>query len=372
MAWVTGYQHRALRATATALVAVLIGIVTLWQYPGAELILFHAVWIGFALTTLRASTNRVSAGVLVAFVVGLAIIVAFDDVRTHYQELDTFVELLLDVPALLALVVMARRQRQFLAAERDAAVGDQQRNARQRSFFSNASHAMRTPITIARGHTELALQATHDPEIKADLGVVLQELDRLTRATERILRLSIAGEVDPRRLHPVDVHELVRTSVDRWTPTARRAWSAETSGPVCQTLADPEQLTEALDALIDNAVLATIADGSITVRCEVNSNLIVLSVSDDGCGVDGIDPERLFEPFEQGPRRMPHAPGGTGLGLAVVRAIAIAHGGDVEMETTPGAGSTVRMILPRSNGKPLRQSSGDQKPSSHDPSAHRV
>ena len=118
--------------------------------------------------------------------------------------METLVELFLDVPAFVALVVLARRQGRVLAAERESAAIDQRRHERQRAFFANASHALRTPITIARGHTEMAMRSTTDPNVKADLSVALEELDRLTRATERNIRLSVVGELDAQSVHPVD------------------------------------------------------------------------------------------------------------------------------------------------------------------------
>ncbi len=155
MVWATGSPHKGLRTTAAALVALAIVVTTLWQYPGAELILFHAVWIGLAIFALRASSERVHVWVLVCFVGGLAIVVEADDLRTHYEVADTLVELFLDVPAFVALIVLARRQGRVLAEEREDAAAEQRRHERQRAFFANAAHALRTPITIARGHTEM-------------------------------------------------------------------------------------------------------------------------------------------------------------------------------------------------------------------------
>ena len=114
--------------------------------------------------------------------------------------------------------------------------------------------------------------------------------------------------------------------------------------------------------MIENALLATTAGDSIVVRSEVDADAVVLSVIDNGCGVEDIDPQRLFEPFEQGARRATNTPSGTGLGLAVVRAIAIAHGGRAEMESSPGAGATVRITLPR-----RRDGRRHESPGSHNP-----
>ena len=344
------------------LVALAIVVVTLWQYPEAELVLFHVVWIGLAVVALRVSSERVHVSILMCFVGALAIVVEVDVLRTHYEVRDTLLELSLDIPAFVALIVLARRHGRVLAAEHENTAVEQRRHERQRAFFANASHALRTPITIARGHTEMALRSTSDPTVKADLMVALEELDRLTRAAERNLRLSVVGEVDRQSFRSVDPGELVRTTVERWKPTAQRAWSAEKHGEAGVLLGDPEQLTEALDALIENALLATAAGDSIVVRSEVHADAVVLSVIDDGCGVQDIDPRELFEPFEQGPPRSTHASSGTGLGLAVVRAIAVAHGGYAEMESSPGAGATVRIILPRRRDRRRHESPGSHNP----------
>lgn len=344
------------------LVALVIVVVVLWQYPDTELVFFHLVWIALALVALWVSSERINIWVLVCFVGALAIVVEVDDLRTHYEVVDTLVELFLDVPAFVALVVLARRQGRVLTAERESAAIDQRRHERQRAFFANASHALRTPITVARGHTEMALRSTSDHGVTADLLVALEELDRLTRAVERNIRLSVVGELDAQSLHSIDPGELVRATVERWRPTADRRWLAESRGEVRHLLADPQQLTEALDALIENSLLATTTGGSIVVRSDVRADEVVLSVIDDGCGVADIDPQQLFEPFERGPRRATDMPSGTGLGLAVVRAIAIAHGGCAEMDSSPGAGATVRITLPRRrDGRRL------ESPSTHSP-----
>jgi signal transduction histidine kinase len=328
------------------LVALVLFVVTLWRYPEAELVLFHLVWIALAIVAMRASSERFHVWILVCFVAGLAIAVEIDDLRTRFEVFDTLVELSLDLPGFVALVVLGHRQRRLLITERAAAAADQRRHERQRAFFANAAHALRTPITIARGHTELAMRAISDPVVRADLAVALDELDRLTRAAERNIKLSIVGDLDRDQMRVVDTAELVRTTVERWRPTADRSWSAEARGSSTEVVADPEQLTEALDALIENAVLATTGGDSITVRSEGTADTVVLSVIDTGCGVEDIDPEFLFEPFEQGPNRPGTARGGTGLGLAVVRAVAIAHGGTASMESAAGEGATVRITLP--------------------------
>ncbi len=346
----TGSRRNLAWATAATLAVLVAVLVTLWQYPSAELVVFHVVWIGLALIALRSPPPRFQSWVLVGFVTVLATVIEIDDVRSGDEGLEVMIELVLDLAAFVALVVLARRHRRALAAEHDAAIAELRRSERQRAFFANASHALRTPITVARGHAELALAETVSPAAELDMKVVLEELDRLTRATERILRLSVVGETDPQRLQPIDVDELVSSTVERWRPTASRTWSAGTGSAGCRLMADREALTEALDAIIENALAVTDPGGTISIRSEIDGDTVVLSVIDDGHGVDSIEPEQLFDAFQQGPHRSRHSPGGTGLGLSIVRAIARAHGGDAAMHSTPYVGTTVSITLPRNPG----------------------
>jgi two-component system, OmpR family, sensor kinase len=329
---------------AGALAVFIVVVATLWRFPDAELITFHVVWLGLALLTLRNPSPRWHSWLLVAAVTVMAIVLEIVDVRTGAEGVEGLIEIPLDLTAFVALVFLARRHHRALALEHDAAVQEHSRNARQRTFFANASHALRTPITVARGHAEMALQESGQASVKIDLMVVLDELDRLTRATERLMKLSVAGELDSQHREPLDVDLFVHSMITRWRPTAPRQWkvSAETRGR--WILGDREQLTEALDAIIENAMLATQPGATIDVRADVDGDTVVLAVSDDGPGVSGIDTDRLFDAFQQGPRR--ESLGGTGLGLAIVRAIAQAHGGDVALESNSPTGTTVRMRLP--------------------------
>lgn len=354
--WATGSRHRHVWATAVSLAVLGAVLAILWQYPEAELVVFHAVWIGLAIITLRAPSPPLHSWMLVSFVTVLATVIEIDDVREGHEGSEILVLLVIDLIAFIILVWLADQHRRAIAFERNAAIVEQDRSARQRAFFANASHALRTPITVARGHAEMALHDTAKPAVKLDVMVVLDELDRLTRATDRILKLSVAGEIDGRRQHTVDVDDLVTSTIGRWRPTARRTWVAELGSGGAEVLGHLEDLTEALDALVDNAVQATDPDGSINVRSQLEGETVVLSVTDDGAGIGDADPEHLFDPFQQGPRTR-QSQGGTGLGLAIVRAIAQAHDGDATMESTAGA-TTVRITLPRLAKRPAPSNNG--------------
>jgi signal transduction histidine kinase len=111
---------------------------------------------------------------------------------------------------------------------------------------------------------------------------------------------------------------------------------------------DPERLRQALDNLIGNAIGHSADGGEVAVTAARHGGVITIEVTDEGDGIPAADLERMFEP---GVRLTSDRPG-SGLGLAVVRAIAQAHGGEVEVESTPGQGSTFRLVLPGASGAP--------------------
>lgn len=362
---VTRSRHRSPWATAAPLAVLVAVVATLWQYPNAEMVAFQAVWIGLAVMTLRTPAPRLQSWALVGFVTGLATFIEVNDVRSGTEGFENLIEIVLDLTAFVTLVLLAGRHNRALAAEHEVAASELRRNERQRAFFVNASHALRTPISVARGHAELALRETTGHTVTEDVTVVLEELERLTRATDRILRLSVVGQVDPQKKQLVDVDELIRSTVERWRPVAARVWSADARCSGLEIPADREALTEALDALINNAQAATQPGGAIEVRGEIGDGTVVLSVVDDGPGiegVEGIDLPQMFDPFQIGPRRSWQPSGGTGLGLSIVRAIARAHGGEAAMYSTPGHGITVSITIPCDVG-----TSPNQANSIHDP-----
>ncbi|HSB85633.1 MAG TPA: HAMP domain-containing sensor histidine kinase [Ilumatobacteraceae bacterium] len=350
---------RRFRWATAATVAVLVAVLAIfWRYPGAELVVFHAVWVGLAVLNLRTESPRLHSWVLVGVVTALAVVTALEDVLSGDEGLEILILIVIDLIAFAALVWLAGQHRRAVAIERGAALAEHTRNDRQRAFFANASHALRTPITIARGHAEMALRDTVNPAVKLDLVVVLDELDRLTRATERILKLSVVGSRDHPRMHRVDVDALIRATIERWRPTAPRRWEATGCGG-CWVFGDLEELTEALDALIDNSLQATAPGGRINLRSQLEGQTVTVSIDDDGTGIADADPAHLFDPFQQG-RRQGQMPRGTGLGLAIVRAIARAHGGDAAIESTPGAGTTVRLTFPSAPAPRPRASNGPE------------
>jgi signal transduction histidine kinase len=175
--------------------------------------------------------------------------------------------------------------------------------------------------------------------------VVLDELGRLSKLSERLLILAAADH--PGLLSPgsIDVAGLVADLERRWTPAAVRAWSFE-CGAEGRLTADRDRLGIALDALIENAVKFTAPGDSIAVRVGRRGDSLAIEVIDDGEGIDPQQLPRVFDRFSRADGDRTRGGGGTGLGLAIVRAIVEAHGGTVAARSRPGRGSTFSLLLP--------------------------
>jgi signal transduction histidine kinase len=187
-----------------------------------------------------------------------------------------------------------------------------------------ASHELRTPITIARGYTELIAKHLTDKQDIKDATMVLEELDRLSEITQRLLTLmQIDGDFRRRQL-PL-APELERI-VRRWVPAAQRRW--EVSCDDGEIMANRERLEATLDCLLDNAVKFTEPDDLIAVSGRRDGAGWVIKVCDSGCGFSGGDSS------------------GTGLGLPTVRTVMGAWGGTMRIRARPEGGTTVILRLP--------------------------
>ncbi|HZU71139.1 MAG TPA: HAMP domain-containing sensor histidine kinase [Acidimicrobiales bacterium] len=212
----------------------------------------------------------------------------------------------------------------------------------QREFINDASHELRTPITIIRGHLELL---GDDPaEREETMFIVRDELDRMSRMVEDLLLLAKAERPGFLRLEPVRVDDLVSELMAKITAIAPRRWVCQSSGSV-RTMADRQRLTQAVMNLTVNAVAHTTERDTIALGFAGGRDEFRLWVSDTGTGITAEDQTRIFERFARG-RNERRRSQGSGLGLAIVRAIVEAHRGRVELASSPGQGATFTLVLP--------------------------
>jgi signal transduction histidine kinase len=254
-----------------------------------------------------------------------------------------------EVPLMAAMFwMMVWHAQRRLAADNERYLVSEE-NARllttQRRFLQDASHQLRTPITIALGHAELLASDLAGRAEARDIEVVVGELTRLRRLGERLLMIAASEDPDFLRLEPVALDGFTMEVFRKWMPTARRRWTLGHLDPVLVT-ADRERLGLAVDALLENAIRHT-AEGE-EIRLEVvrdrDADTARMIVADGGAGIPPAELDRIFERFRSGTQL--GGTRGTGLGLALVRAVARAHGGEVRVCSTPGEGSQFALVLP--------------------------
>jgi signal transduction histidine kinase len=223
--------------------------------------------------------------------------------------------------------------------------------AAQRRFLDDAGHELRTPITIVRGHLEV-LDPTDQVDVRDTVALVDDELDRMNRIVSDLLLLARAEQPRFVRLQPVDVEALTVEVFDKVRPLGERDWVLETSARVDAVL-DPQRLTQALVALADNAVRYTAPGDRISLGTQLSGGNLRFWISDTGPGVAPEEQGRLFERFARGAAGARRSDG-AGLGLSIVQAIAQAHGGSAVLDSVPGRGTTVTIVVPAHVAPPER------------------
>jgi len=309
-----------------------------------ETIPFHFVWVSLTLVygfrVWRLRTTMILLFVVIA-VTGAAL--AWTVTRGD-EGPDELAEVPLMAAMFVAMVWHAHRRQVAIDETKRLAESEHRLLEGQREFVRDASHELRTPITVARGHAELIRDSSVDGQIASDAGVILDELGHLSRLSERLLILTAAGHPGFLSIADVEVEPLVVGLMRRWSSTPARVWqvriAAEGTIP-----ADRERLETALDALLENAVNATEEGGTIRVGCRADGETLVLEVTDDGRGIRAGDLARVFERFTRIEPDRARGNGGTGLGLSIAKAIAEAHGGSIAVQSAEGHGATFRMSL---------------------------
>jgi signal transduction histidine kinase len=311
--------------------------------PRWETIPFHFVWISLTLVYgFRVWPAPATLGVLAIVMAATGASISLDafDGTQLWGEL---FEVPLMAAMFLAMVWHARRRMEALAIVERRAEERRSLLERQERFIQDASHELRTPVTIARGHLELVRREGGEP--RHELDVALEELQRIDHIVDHLLLLATADQPDFLALEEIDLEAFLEDVFMRWSEVAPRAWrlAAAAAGTLW---ADPERLRAALDALLENAVKYTAPHAAIELCSRAGEpGEVVIEVRDEGSGVPSSALERIFDRFARADAARTRSAGGVGLGLAIVDAIAKGHGGRCTV-TTPGKGSVFALRLP--------------------------
>jgi two-component system sensor histidine kinase SenX3 len=220
----------------------------------------------------------------------------------------------------------------------------------RRDFVANISHELKTPIGALSLLSEAVLSAKDDPESVTKFATRMQhEAKRLTDLVQEIINLSRLQDSDPLQVaHELNINELVRVAVDqcKTTSEAKNIWVDISEGPDAIVLGDREQLIMAIHNLIENAINYSPENTKVSVTTSTENEIAEISVADQGIGIPEEELDRIFERFYRVDPARSRETGGTGLGLSIVKHVAIKHGGEVNVWSSPNVGSTFALRLP--------------------------
>ncbi len=243
-------------------------------------------------------------------------------------------------------------------------VSERERIAKMRTdFVANISHELKTPVGAIAVLAD-ALLDEEDPAVVARVAArIVDESGRAVTTIDDLLELSriesapLAGDL-------IDVHEIVEAALARGrtveSDKAVQLSAFEAREPIW-IRGDSRQLMSAVGNLVENAVKYSEPEGLVQIRTRRDDRWIEIMVADQGVGIPARDRDRIFERFYRVDRARSRTTGGTGLGLSIVRHVATNHGGDVQVSSTEGEGSTFVLRLPVSLATPPPTETGDDQ-----------
>jgi signal transduction histidine kinase len=322
------------RAACAVIVATnLIALPTLagWETVPIHLLL-SAAGVFYAVRRPRTISSRDAIGfgtALTLATIGNELLEGTEPVNDVYESWLIFI-LVVGLGWLAVRRAQAADALERLAAEREAML------RRQERLMYDLSHELRTPVTIARGHLEQLRGFSPEGE------VALDEISRIDRIVERLLLLARAERGHLVELGEIEAEEFLEEVLLRWSETAERSWRLG-AAPRGSLRADPDALRIAVDVLLENAVKYTEVGDSIELRAKAEGAGLVIEVADSGPGIPPEVAHSIFARSSRLPTREDRP--GLGLGLAIVDAIAKAHGGTCSLEPSP-RGATFALRVP--------------------------
>ena len=218
-------------------------------------------------------------------------------------------------------------------------------------FTADASHELRTPVSLIRTEAELSLRrARSQNEYQDSLRHILLEAERTTALIEQLLsvaRADLGGET--LQLQPVDLSTMLQGVAEAWKQVAAirdLRFSTNLPHSDASVAGDENLLRRVADILLDNAFKYTPAPGSVSLSLEAREHFATITIQDSGIGIPQAEQGKIFERFYRVDKSRTRAQGGNGLGLSIAQWIITQHHGTIVVESRSGEGTTFRVELP--------------------------
>ncbi|MEO8539896.1 MAG: HAMP domain-containing sensor histidine kinase [bacterium] len=237
----------------------------------------------------------------------------------------------------------ARELRQALSA---LVASQQHLLARERSFFADSSHVLRTPLAVLQGALEQLDAGVTGPEREHSLSQAHAALQTMSQSVSSLLLLSRDGPSDPATWEAVEIDPILQRLVEGVKAANPGLRISSEVAPGLVVAGDRYQLNSLFASILENATHYTPEGGSIALTAEAEDGDLVVRISDSGVGFTDEEREHAFERFYRGRAARAMRAEGSGLGLSIARRIAELHNGRLFIEPRPGGGSTIRITVP--------------------------
>jgi len=221
--------------------------------------------------------------------------------------------------------------------------------ASQRRFIADASHQLRTPLTVLKTQAELALRANDADAMRAIVRSIAGTTDATVQLANRLLTLARIEHGGGAALEAVSLPSIVRqVGLELALPAVQKKIDLALEAPPEALVAGQAlMLHELVSNLVDNALRYTAAGGSVLLRVAARADGVLLEVQDNGPGIAAAEREKVFTPFYRAAAALEANPAGTGLGLAIVRDVAALHGAAIALgDADTGSGLKVSVVFP--------------------------
>lgn len=332
-------------------------LIAMFIWPGQETIAYHLGWASFALAFglgTWSTRELVAALAWYTFATGIALERSWLLGNISWDET---IEIPLMFLLALLMVWHVRRRQSALAQVTSLAEHDVQASVSREQLMQLTSHELRTPLTIAQGYIELLQTHATELENQQDLGVVADELQRLSRVSDRLIKMIQLQDDTTSEI--VDIDQVLAQAVDRWRVVADRRWLLDARAG--SDVGSQDRLRTGLDTLLENAIRYTSVGETIRLVGSRDLQQIVVGVFDSGVGLSDQQiktinaaepppPATTTETFActamDADADRKDLLAGTGLGLSIVRAVAHARGGTLRASHAPDGGAAMILTFP--------------------------